>query len=98
MRIYLGQKEVDTADEQNPAEQAVKAAGQLCLLVVLTRPGSFDGSHINIIYENEPDFDARLELYELNKNGETGKQFNFGGYCPPMSVTEGDDYPNDSIT
>ena len=98
MRIYLGEKETDEEDALNPGNQMVKAAGQLCLLVVLTRPGSVTDSHINIIYENEADFSERFALYEAIKNGNTDKQFNFGGYCPPMSVTEGDDYPNDSIT
>ena len=95
MRIYFGQKEIEDADELSLSTQAAKAAGQLCLLMVLTRAGIFDNSHINILYENEPDFDDRKALYD-QMNLTTGtKHFNFGGYCPPMSITEGDDFPND---
>ncbi|HMK26485.1 MAG TPA: hypothetical protein VK483_10685 [Chitinophagaceae bacterium] len=92
MRIYFGEKEIEEGDEANTNAQKAKASGQLCLLMILTRPGSFDNSHINIIYENESDYVERKALYD------NSRQFNFGGYCPPMSITEGDDYPNDSIS
>jgi hypothetical protein len=95
MRIYFGEKEIAAEDESNLNAQTAKASGQLCLLMVLTREGSFDNSHINIIYENEPDFIARKTLYDQMKFAGGTKQFNFGGYCPPMSITEGDDFPND---
>jgi hypothetical protein len=95
MRIYFGEKEVEAGDESNLNNQAAKASGQLCLLMVLTRAGSFDNSHINIIYENEPDFNSRKALYDQMKLAGGNRQFNFGGYCPPMSITEGDDFPND---
>ena len=50
---------------------------------------------INIIYENELDFNTRKALYDESITGENSRQFNFGGYSPPMSITEGDDFPND---
>jgi hypothetical protein len=99
MRIYFGEKEIEEGDEANLIAQKAKAAGQLCLLMVLTRPGSFGESHINIIYENEPDYAARKVMYDnIKATQDPDRQFNFGGYSPPMSITEGDDYPNDSIT
>lgn len=97
MRIYIGEKEVEEGDELNTANQIAKSSGQLCLAMVLTRAGGYTGSHINIDYEAEPDFEDRKTLYESRKSNDKERQFNFGGYCPPMSVTEGSDYPFVSI-
>jgi len=98
IRIYFGEKEIEEGDENDLAAQAQKASGQLCLVLVLTRRGSGDDIHVNVDYENEPDFGERHSLYLAKRPGKEEKQFNFGGYCPPLSVTEGSDYPNESIS
>jgi hypothetical protein len=104
LRIYFGEKEVETGDETNLAANIQKAAGQLCLIMVLTRQGIEEDSHVNIIYEKLPDFKERELLYDAERAAENSDEteqtmnFNFGSYSPPKTITEGDDFPNDSVT
>ncbi len=95
MRIYFGEKEVKKEHESDAKAQYATAAGQLCLLMVLTRKGGTDDCHENIIYHKEPDYKERKTLYDQRVD----KHFNFGGYCPPMTkITGGDDFPDYSVT
>lgn len=68
------------------------APDQLCLLMMVTRPGEAVGSHKDIIYENEPGFTNRKEATtrskayyggHLNTEGRP-KPFNYGAPCPPI--------------
>jgi hypothetical protein len=98
LRIYLGEYEAaDSGTTPHP-----ELAGQLCLLMVLTRQGAPGETPINIIYENEPGYMARKANTVAEKdifgNPDQEKQFNFGAFCPPICLTGGDDYPNDSVT
>jgi hypothetical protein len=86
MRIYFGAY----------AEEDGIRNGQLCLLMVLTRPGGTSDTHRDIVFEDEGP-GAR----SLNGGGddeeEEGrpKQFNYGSPCPPICA-EGDAiYPLD---
>ncbi len=102
MRIYFGEYEAPDAD--TTGHEAPN--GQLCLLMVLTREGSEPGKLKNIFYEREPNYEARKMNTTTDKAIEEGvfddlgkdRNFNFGAYCPPICLTEGDDYPNDSVT
>jgi hypothetical protein len=98
IRLYFGQ--VEPHDPENPtsADPEEPLPGQLCLLVVLTKPGSYDASHVNIFYRDTPGFDARLQLTNELKLADRARQFNYGGYSPPMRITEGDDFPNDFVS
>jgi hypothetical protein len=98
MRIYFGEKEITEGNENNLIAQATQASGQLCLLMVLTRAGIYQDSHINIIYEDEDDYENRKNSPDANSLTDGERQFNFGGYSPPMSITEGVDFPDDSIS
>ena len=81
MRVYFG----SYSDES-------MAPGQLCLLMVLTRPSANGLSHEDIIYENEPGFmerqNAGVNSRSITENtfgsGENPKQFNYGSPCPPI--------------
>lgn len=105
VRIYFGEKEIEPGDESNHMVQKQKSAGQLCLVMVLTKPGDPDinDSHINIIYEDLPDFAVRKAAYDAERAAENSlesrktKQFNFGSYGPPNTIVEGEDFPNDSV-
>ncbi len=94
LRIYFGAKE-DTGIEPDGFEAL---PGQLCLIMMLTRMGSSKDSHINIIYEKLENFAERKQLTDDLKAANKDRSFNFGAYCPPICLTEGDDYPNDSVT
>lgn len=77
MRVYLGTYEEGMS------------AGQLCLLMVLTRLGEDDQTHWDIILEDEPGFQERLDASRaitLDEPGEEecGKQYNYGSPCPPI--------------
>jgi hypothetical protein len=100
LRIYLG--EMEEASEMDVTESYEGAAlpGQLCLVIVPTKSGTGNRSHVNVIYETLGNYDERKRLAEdlkkeaLNSNE---KAINFGGYCPPMHITEGFDYAKDSL-
>lgn len=90
VRIYFGEKEIDSVDGYDDNTNMIGGGGQLCLMMVLTRSGSHSESHINIIYEEMADFQERSELFEAeNRKG----LFNFGKYSPPYVITEGEGYP-----
>jgi hypothetical protein len=96
IRIYLGEiEELEAGKEQSPFNPI---PGQLCLMMVLTKKGSFDDSHVNIEYESLTDYAIRKEKADALIANRANKQFNAGGYCPPICLTEGIDYPNDSLT
>jgi hypothetical protein len=67
-------------------------SGQLCLVMVLTRPIENTNSHSDIVYENEPDFTARVNATSnarsltnpVFNDGSKEKQFNYGSPCPPI--------------
>ena len=81
MRVYFGA--YGEGEEGRPA-------GQLCLLMVLTRKADGDDNHKDIILEEEPDFAARLGAQK--RSFDTGlatsifrpKEYNFGAPCPPV--------------
>jgi hypothetical protein len=99
LRIYFGEKEVDLGDENDPEARYRKSAGQLCLIMIPTKTGSNDDSHVNIIYQDRADFTERQRLYHEEKNqGRVDMNFNFGGYCPPKCITEGPDFPMESVS
>ncbi|MFN8288947.1 MAG: hypothetical protein U0U70_01700 [Chitinophagaceae bacterium] len=82
IRIYFGAYESDNDI----------APDQLCLLMMVTRPGVTAGSHADIIYENEPGFAERKEAttrskaFHGNDSDTEGrpKPFNYGAPCPPI--------------
>jgi hypothetical protein len=97
MRVYFGQY---TPDEIN------EPTGQLCLLMVLTRGnGEKESIHQDIIYENEPTYAARLQntpsmQTETEKGGNDTifeKEFNYGAPCPPICITDGQEFPYESL-
>ena len=52
--------------------------GQLCLLMVMTKPDELTGGHSDITLEDQPDFQLR------SAEGNTPRDFNVGSPCPPM--------------
>jgi hypothetical protein len=71
-------------------EPSNEYAGQLCLLMNLTRERIVDGIvlHENVLIENEPDFPERStlarDIIELPGEDEPiDKDFNYGMPCPP---------------
>lgn len=81
MRVYFGA--YGDNEEGRPA-------GQLCLLVVLTRTGQY-GNQEDIILEDEPDFTVRQE--SATPKSFSGnelwlkarpKEYNYGAPCPPV--------------
>jgi hypothetical protein len=92
LRIYFGRKEKnDTAADDDHKNSP--SSGQLCLIFLPTREGLTKDSHINIIYETEENYQERLAQTPVNQKG-----INAGGYCPPMTIVEGPDYPDDSLS
>jgi hypothetical protein len=92
IRIYFGAYEAE----------AELAAGQLCLLMVLTRAGANANSHKDIILENEPDFEGRLQLAQSRAiETETGlpagtpREYNYGSPCPPICPYDEPGFPTD---
>lgn len=80
-------------------ENSNEYAGQLCLLMNVTRDQTVGDtvSHVNVILENEPDYEDRSALQRdiiLPSDEETpiDKDFNYGSPCPPRCDT-GDDLP-----
>ncbi len=79
LRIYLG----EYGENDN-------YSGQSCLLMVMTKPDSQSGGHIDITIEDAPDFSAR------SFDNNTPKDFNVGSPCPPIcNVIRGDDSDDD---
>lgn len=81
MRVYFG-----TYDEKSEI-----APGQLCLLMMLTRAGENAGTHIDLIYENEPGFSERMEASKSRSSSkgsydmeERPRPHNYGSPCPPI--------------
>ena len=77
MRIYFGAYN----EEESPV------AGQLCLLMVLTR--ATETGHADIVYEQETNFEERENAGTNTRsitdiNSEVPKQFNYGAPCPPI--------------
>jgi hypothetical protein len=88
IRIYLGQKE-ELRDGENYSELSGEPRpGQLCLVIVPTKRGSHASSHVNLIYNQLPDFEERLAVTPPRMQE---MAFNLGGYCPPWCLTEGED-------
>jgi hypothetical protein len=99
LRIYLGQKEDPSQDATTHIDPNPYAPlpGQLCLMIVLTKQGDQSNStdtHKNIVYEKLSDYQQRLDLTPTMKH----RSMNAGSYSPPLRITVGDDYPNDSLT
>lgn len=105
LRIYLGEMEdssSETDSENDSADNYEGAAlpGQLCLVIVPTKAGTGNMSHINVVYESEINYIERKSLLDILKSESVDtkeKAINFGGYCPPMHITEGFDYAKDSL-
>ncbi len=77
LRVYFGEYENETG----------VPAGQLCLLMVVTKVDSSDaGIHHDVIIEEEPGFDARAAL-------SAKREINIGAPCPPICFTEGVAFP-----
>lgn len=74
LRIYLG--------EYGPEENF---NGQLCLLMVMTKPEEKIGIPIDITIEDAPDFTARS-----TDTLERTRDFNVGSPCPPICPGDGD--------
>lgn len=77
LRIYFG---------AYPDNHSI-APGQQCLLMVPTRAG--ENGNVDIVYENEPDFEARLNATGTSRaispqKEATPKPFNYGSPCPPI--------------
>jgi hypothetical protein len=64
-------------------------SGQSCLLMVMTKPGTQNGGHIDITIEEAADFNAR------SFDNTTPRDFNVGSPCPPIcdGGDDGDDDP-----
>lgn len=79
LRIYFGAY----------AEDHPVAPGQQCLLMVPTRATENGTGNQDIVYENEPGFQDRMNAtinsrsLELPEEG-TPKPFNYGSPCPPI--------------
>jgi hypothetical protein len=73
-------------------EEENMVAGQLCLVVSLTRSSENNSVHEDITYENEADFSKRKNAGSntrsitepKDKEEEKPKQFNYGAPCPPI--------------
>jgi len=94
MRIYFGAY----------GEEDTDVAGQLCLLMVLTRTAENSTTHDDIIYENEPDFadrSAETNSRSINEDGLEGegnpKEFNYGSPCPPICRDQNPSFPEESV-
>jgi hypothetical protein len=79
MRVYFGAYE-----EDHPV-----APGQQCLVVMLTRLATNGTGNIDIIYENEADFEDRQNATANSRDTSfdekpTPKPFNYGSPCPPI--------------
>lgn len=92
MRVYFGAYEAE----------AGMLADQLCLLMVLTRPGSGSNTHNDIILEREPDFaDRKQQLTARSIDIEPGdadgrpREYNYGAPCPPICLTDEPGFPED---
>jgi hypothetical protein len=97
LRIYFGRKEAptDTATEADAEHINEALPGNLCLIMSITKEGSYADSHINVVYENIEDFNDRKQAADELKNSETPRNLNAGSYSPPLKkITEGEDYPN----
>lgn len=84
MRIYFGAY----------AEEDGIKNGQLCLLMVLTRPGATGDAHQDIIFEDEA-ITARSLDGRIDEDDARPKQFNFGSPCPPICAEGEAIYPLD---
>jgi len=71
LRFYLG------AYEENHAD----FADQLCLLMVPTRLNPETNRHRDVVLEEEPEFEKRLEI---SRSLGLVKDFNYGSPCPPV--------------
>ncbi len=79
MRIYFGtQSETDDYP------------GQLCLLMVMTKPNTESGGHSDITIEDAPDFEARS--LPSDPAAPRKRDFNTGSPCPPI-CDPGMDFP-----
>jgi hypothetical protein len=96
LRIYFGRKEApgDTITEENIEHKNEALPGNLCLIMAITKEGSYTDSHINVVYENLDDFTDRKAAADELKNSEKPRNLNAGSYSPPLKLTEGEDYPN----
>jgi hypothetical protein len=78
IRIYFGAYE-----EEHPL-----APGQQCLLMVPTRISAKNTGNEDIIYENEPNFEDRVNASTVSRSvileEETPRPFNYGSPCPPI--------------
>jgi hypothetical protein len=92
MRVYFGA--YGEGEEGRPP-------GQLCLLFVLTR-ATANGGHKDIILEQEPDFEMRLQSVQNLAHEEDSfgvafrpNEYNYGAPCPPVcdNDDDGDDPP-----
>jgi hypothetical protein len=85
VRVYLGAY----GNEQDKPE------GQLCLLMVLTRPNG-ENRHKDIIQEDEPWFLMRKSASRSMGNGLIGddgepREYNYGAPCPPICAPDDDE-------
>ena len=76
------------------------ADGQLCLLMVLTRPSADGFSHRDIILEDEPGFEERVQMTQSRSTeDETGlpggipREYNYGSPCPPICPSKDPGFP-----
>jgi hypothetical protein len=93
LRIYIGQREKLKPGERYDDTSGEPRPGQLCLLIVPTKKGETEDSHINMLYKDLPDFEARKAISKTANAGQEGQRaFNFGGYCPPLCPLEGIDF------
>jgi hypothetical protein len=97
IRIYFGRK----GDEPNPVDPFhafPPEPGQLCLIMMITQAGSEKDSHINVVYERQPDYNQRCLATPGFENSESRPRgINAGSYCPPMTIVEGPDFPDNSL-
>lgn len=96
LRIYFGRK----GNEPNPVDPLhtfPPAPGQLCLVMVITKPGIERDAHTNVVYERQADYnDRHAATLELER--QTGaKGINAGSYRPPMPIPEGPDFPDETL-
>jgi hypothetical protein len=77
IRVYFGEYENENG----------VPAGQLCLLMVVTKPDANDTDiHRDVVIEDEPGFDQRSAVSR-------SREFNIGAPCPPICFTEGVEFP-----
>jgi hypothetical protein len=90
IRIYLGQKEPLEPGVLYNEKLKEPRPGQLCLIIVPTKAGAFEDSHINIIYnENSQDFRDRKAATNITS---IGRSLNLGSYCPPLCPLSGEEF------